>query len=74
MFINAPARFWQGKTTYLRLIPPTENEFMFNMRIEDVGKNYRAKWNEDKIIRTSLGHFKDWKSLVHQPLKCMIRS
>jgi hypothetical protein len=64
LFIIAPAPFWQGKTTYLRLIPPRENEFTFYMRIEDVGRSYKVKWNKDKPIITPAGQFKNWMSLV----------
>jgi hypothetical protein len=69
LFIIGPAPFWQGKTTYLRLIPPRESEFTFYLRIDDVGRNYKVKWNKDKIIRTPSGHFKNWISLVSSTIE-----
>lgn len=68
LFIIAPAPFWQGKTTYLRLVPPRENEFMFYMRIDDVGRNYKVKWNKDINISTPAGQFKNWMSLVYSTI------
>lgn len=46
------------------MIPPRENEFIFNKPVEDVGENYKIKWNKDKIIRTPSGQFNNWISLV----------